>query len=58
MDDARRTQDAVSINRLGARRRAAKGLVANYIHELSDRHGGPRDQNGVSRPRVARRESG
>jgi hypothetical protein len=58
MDNARRTQDAVLNNRLGARRRAAKGLVANYIHELSARHGGPRDKNGVSRLPVKRRESG
>jgi hypothetical protein len=58
MDDARRTQDAFPNNRLGARRRAAKGLVANYIHELSDRHGGTRDKDGTSRPPVERRESG
>jgi hypothetical protein len=40
MNDARKTQERDSARRLGARRRATKGLIANYIHELSDRHGG------------------
>ena len=31
--------------RIGAQRRAARALVAGYIHELSNRHGAP------SRPR-------
>ncbi len=32
------TRDQSSPKRVGARRRAAQAEVANYIHELSDRH--------------------
>jgi hypothetical protein len=33
---------AEAARRLAARHRAADALVANYIHELSDRHGQPK----------------
>ena len=39
MNDAR-TPDTSSATRRATVRRARRALVANYIHELSDRHGG------------------
>jgi hypothetical protein len=41
MNEARPTREADSPRPLRAQRRAA-GLVAQYIHELSERHGGKR----------------
>jgi hypothetical protein len=38
MNDARRRQEMDSTGRFGVRRRATRALVAQYIHELSDRH--------------------
>jgi hypothetical protein len=38
MNDAPRTPDPG--RRRGVERRATRALVTNYIHELSDRHGG------------------
>jgi hypothetical protein len=39
MTDSRRTPDVDRPSRPGAVRRAASGIVAGYIHELSERHG-------------------
>lgn len=39
-----------STRRLGAERRSASALVANYIHELSDRHNGREHISTRSRP--------
>jgi hypothetical protein len=42
MSDTRRTHDTHTGRRLSARRvRAARGQVASYIHEMSDRHRNP-----------------
>ena len=38
MKDDRFPREYASPKRPGARRRAAQAEVANYIHELSDRH--------------------
>jgi hypothetical protein len=38
MDDSRKTPQTDSVRRLRAARRAARGVVAGYIHELSARH--------------------
>ncbi len=38
MKDDRITRTQPSSNRRGARKRAAQAEIANYIHELSDRH--------------------
>lgn len=39
MNDARPARKSESARRIRAWRRVAPGIVANYIHELSDRHG-------------------
>jgi hypothetical protein len=42
MQDTRTTTAVESARRIAAaRRRAKRGLVAGYIHELSSRHGSP-----------------
>jgi hypothetical protein len=38
MNEARTAQDAATARRHEIRRRASRGLVASYMHELSDRH--------------------
>ncbi len=43
MNEARTPQDAASARRHAVRRRASRGLVASYMHELSDRHRTHRD---------------
>jgi hypothetical protein len=40
MQDTRTTASVESIRRIAVRRRAKRGLVAGYIHELA-RHGSP-----------------
>jgi hypothetical protein len=40
MNEERTPTQVDSHVRSGTRRRAASALVANYIHELSERHGG------------------
>jgi hypothetical protein len=40
MNDSRITQDREANRRLAVRRRATRALIAGYIHELSERHGG------------------
>jgi hypothetical protein len=52
MNDARTAQEIGSHRPLRAQRREA-GLVAQYIHELSERHGRARR----ARPALARRPS-
>jgi hypothetical protein len=47
MDDNRTTHQTDSDTRLRVRRRAARGLLATYIHELSDRHRSPDDEHGA-----------
>lgn len=51
MKDARKTTEVDAVRRLRAQR-AARGLVAGYIHELSDRHAKrrPKPRAGVRRP--------
>ena len=39
MQDTRTSAPVESAKRLAVRRRAKRGLVAGYIHELSARHG-------------------
>lgn len=39
MDEPRPAADPVSAKRLRAQRRAKRGLIATYIHGLSERHG-------------------
>jgi hypothetical protein len=41
MQDIRTTKSVESAKRIAVRRRAKRGLVAGYIHELSARHGAP-----------------
>jgi hypothetical protein len=41
MQDTRSTTSVESAKRIAVRRRAKRGLVAGYIHELSSRHGSP-----------------
>jgi hypothetical protein len=61
MNDRRTSPGIDSPRPLRAERRAA-GLVAEYIHELSDRHAGPRDVSpaaaGRPRPGAADHDSG
>jgi len=38
MSDQRTPEETVALKRLQLRRRAKRGLVAGYIHELSERH--------------------
>ncbi len=56
MKDDRVTREQPSSKRGGASRRAAQAEVANYIHELSDRHesGAPTspDSNTAAAPQV------
>jgi hypothetical protein len=40
MDERRLPDDTDTARRLRLERRARRGLIADYIHELSERHGG------------------
>jgi hypothetical protein len=51
MNEDRTQPEVDSTVRAGARRRASHALVANYIHELSERHGGG---GGTARERGSR----
>lgn len=53
MKDARTASQDHSLRRSDATRRAAYGVVAEYIHELSERHGPGR--RGAGRPQPATR---
>jgi hypothetical protein len=55
MSDTPRSRDTDTGRGLSARRaRAARGQVASYIHEMSDRHRGPNHQRPPSRPHTRR----
>ena len=58
MNSARIAPETTPKTRRSARERVALGLVAAYIHELSDRHDGARNRrvasgNGRVAPRAA-----
>src|SRR5215211_991900 len=56
VDDLRRNPEVDSVRRVRAQARAATGLVAGYIHELSERHGRARrtrpEREGPERSRL------
>jgi hypothetical protein len=47
MDERRLPDDTDIARRPGLERRARRGLIADYIHELSERHGGGAPQEDL-----------
>jgi hypothetical protein len=57
MQDTRTTPPAESASRTAVRRRAKRGLLAGYIHELSVRHSAPHAARPPQQPSEPVREA-
>jgi hypothetical protein len=55
--DPRTRPDGDSGRRLRAERLAARALVANYIHELSERHGAAEQPGGAAGDELASQDA-
>ena len=56
MKESQRPTDPASVRRMRLEKRAKRGLIAGYIHSLSDRHASLRPD--VPRERAATADSG